>query len=277
MRGRAGDDRDRRRLLRPAGAGVGRRGRLQRFRSGAGGGHGRASARARGRRACGHRARRDRPGRHRCLGAAAGAPRHQGPRRAAAAGDPLRRRGLRRHAARRLGLGARRRAAAAQQRRTRQLSAGRSGAGRGPEDALFGLGQHAQADRRTRPGCLLPGRAGRAHGRLPQKRGRAAHAGRFRRRGRRVRAADQDLVPRARGVRVPAQRAGRDRALDAQHPRGVRARRARPERRPAGCISRPKPRASRFATATPAWPIPPRSTCRSGGCWTRTTPPGCAA
>ena len=91
---------------------------------------------------------------------------------------------------------------------------------------------------------------------------RTAHDGRFRRRRRRVRDPDQDQLSRAGGVRVPAQRAGRDRTAHAQPPGRVRARRST-RTAPSGCISRPKPRAWRSATATPVWPIPPRWTYRS--------------
>ena len=197
--------------------------------------------------------------------------------RAVAAGDPLRRGRLRGHAARRLRLGARRRAAAAERRRAGHLPARRPRAGRRPEDAAAGSGQDApDGSPQTGPDAFYRGELAERMVAYLQERGRTAHGGRLRRRGGRVRHADPDQLPRARGVRVPAQRAGRDRAAHAEHPGRLRARRARAERRRAS--------APRGGSDAPGLSRPQRLPGRSrrgrragrAGCWTRPTPHGCA-
>jgi hypothetical protein len=212
MRGRARDDRDRRRLLGALCAGR-RRGRCaQRLGLGAGRGVGRqAQGRGADRDAGRRGAQRDGAGCAAQLAGAARQARAQGPGRAAAAGDRLCAGRLSRAPQGGGRLEPRRLAPGAEPGRQGLLPARWEGSGHGRHHAAGEARAYPRDDRPARCECVLRGAGGGGHGGDAERFRRITHRGRFRRLPARVGRADQRHLPGRSRVRMPAQRPGRDR------------------------------------------------------------------
>ena len=265
VRDRAAVHRHRRRLLLPLRAGRRRQGRCaERLRPRAGRRHDRLVRAARHHRAGEHLGpRRHRARRDQCLGDAAEGAWPQGAGRAAAAGDPLRRRRLAGAPEGRLGLEAAG-GEAAQERRarascpavTRRTPATSSGIRRWPRRCAPSPGM---APRRSTKAPIAADMVAtlRERGGLHTEEDFAAGLAQ-----RRIRRADHAELARLRRVSVPAQRPGHHRADDPRHAR--RHRRRHRTARSARCaiIATSRPRAWPIATATRSSPIRRRSMCR---------------
>ena len=252
VRDRAAIHRHRRRLLLPLRAGRRRPGRgAERLRPGAGGGQHRLVRGARHHRAREHLAAHgDHPRRHLGLGDAARRAWPQGAGRAAAAGDPLRRRGLAGAQQGRLGLGAQR-GQAAPDRGGGVPAERRGAAGRATCSCRRRWRRRCgPSPRRARAASTRARSAAdmvatlRAAGGLQTEADFAAG----RTRGR-VRRADPRGLARLRGLAVPAERLRPVRADAARHAGGVRAVGGRPAQRRAhaspsrgGAAGLPRPR-----------------------------------
>ncbi len=202
--------------------------------------------------------------------------RHEGTRRAAAAGDRLRGRWLAGASPRRLGLAARRGQAAPDG--CRRVPARRRSAARGRPLRQPAARRDLARDRGTGRAGVLRGSDRRRHDLRFARQRRAADRGGFCRRAerRRVRRADPHRLARPRGLPMPAERLRPVRADDARHPRRHRDRARRAARRDAAAPSHRggaarlpgprrlprRPRAGRRAGGAADQPRLPRGTAR---------------